>query len=82
MDKMDRDTIRDIDELEYVIFCIENVAARLGKDAKQVYQVLTEKSDILDNYIVPNFDILHTQDKMYIVNDILSVMDEEGVEMI
>ena len=81
MDKMDRDTIRDIDELEYVIFCIENVAARLGKDARQVYQVLTEKSDILDSYIIPNFDILHKQDKMYIVNDILSVMEEEGVEI-
>ena len=39
--------IKTPDELEFAIFCIENVAAKLGVDAGCVYQAFTEKSDIL-----------------------------------
>ncbi len=35
-----------LSELEFAVFCIENVAAKLGVDAKRVYQAFTEKSDI------------------------------------
>lgn len=81
MDKQVRDVIKNSNELEFTIFCIENVAARLGESAEKVYQALAEKTDILDGYIVPNFEILHTQDKEYIVDDILAVMKEEGVKI-
>jgi len=30
-------------ELEFVVFCIENVAAKLGMDAERVYQAFAEK---------------------------------------
>ena len=30
--------IKNSNELEFAIFCIENVAARLGVDAERVYQ--------------------------------------------
>lgn len=73
--------IENANELEFAIFCIENIAANLGKKAEAVYSALTEKSDILNNYIVANYDILHTQDKQYIVDDILAVMEREGVEV-
>ena len=73
--------IHDANEREYIIFCIENTAAELGVSAEVLYHALTEKSDILDRYIIPNYEILHTQDKGYIVDDILSVMQEEGVEV-
>ncbi|MBE6113374.1 MAG: DUF3791 domain-containing protein [Peptococcaceae bacterium] len=73
--------IQNANEMEYIIFCIENVAAKLEIPAETVYAALTEKSDILDRYIIPNYEILHTQDKGYIVDDILSVMQEEGVEV-
>ena len=73
--------IQNANEMEYIIFCIENVAAELELSAERVYVALTEKSDILDRYIIPNYEILHTQDKGYIVDDILSVMQEEGVEV-
>lgn len=73
--------IYNANEMEYIIFCIENVAAELEISAERVYVALTEKSDILDRYIIPNYEILHTQDKGYIVDDILSVMQEEGVEV-
>jgi len=31
-------------ELEFVVFCIENIASRLSTDAKSVYLALTEKA--------------------------------------
>lgn len=68
-------------ELEFVIFCIENLAVALHTDAQSVYRALTEKSDILKSYIVPEYEMLHTQSKEYIVDDILEVMKERGVEV-
>ena len=73
--------IKNSNELEFAIFCIENVAARLGIDAERVYQAFTQKSDILNGYIVPEYEILHTQSLDYIVEDILDVMKERGVEV-
>ena len=66
-------------ELEFAVFCIENVAARLGKPSDEVYRALTGKGDILNQYIVPCYETLHTQGRDYIVNDILEVMQERGV---
>ncbi len=40
-----------------------------------------KKSNILDKYIIPGYEMLHTQSKDYIVEDILDVMKEQGVEL-
>lgn len=66
-------------ELEFAIFCIENIAIFLKKDAQNVYKMLTEESNILYDYIVPEYEMLHTQSKEYIVNDIVGFMKEKGV---
>lgn len=68
-------------ELEFAVFCIENIAACLGAPTEKVYLALTEKSDILSSYIVPEYEVLHTQSKEYIVRDILDVMKERGVHV-
>lgn len=73
--------ITNINELEFAVFCIENIAKRLGADARRVYEALTKKSNILNGYIVPEYEILHTQSKEYIVDDILELMKERGVEV-
>lgn len=73
--------IKNFRELEFAVFCIENVAAKLGVGAKRVYQAFTEKSDILNGYIVPEYEVLHTQSREYIVDDLLAVMKERGVEV-
>ncbi|MBQ9105779.1 MAG: DUF3791 domain-containing protein [Mailhella sp.] len=65
--------------LEFAVFCIENTARRLGVDAVRVYAALAEKSDILHGYIVPEYEMLHTQSKEYIIDDILDLMHEKGV---
>ena len=68
-------------ELEFAIFCIENVASRLNVDAQKVYTALTEQTDILKEYIIPEYDVLHTQSKEYIVDDIIDIMKERGVKL-
>ena len=49
--------IKNSRELEFAVFCIENVAAKLGVDAERVYQAFTEKSNILNGYIVPEYEV-------------------------
>ena len=67
------------EELSFAVFCIENLAARLKMDPTNVYLLLTEKTDILYDYIVPCYESLHTQDREYILDDIEGVMREKGV---
>lgn len=64
---------------EFAIFCIENLAIRLQENATTVYNKLTKQSQILVDYILPNYEILHSQGKEYILDDLMEVMQEEGV---
>ena len=73
--------IKNSRELEFAVFCIENVAANLGVGAERVYRAFTEKGDILHGYIVPEYEILHTQSREYIVDELLDVMNERGIEV-
>lgn len=73
--------VQNFDELEFAVFCVENIAAKLGTDGETVYRALTDENDILHTYIVPCRDILHTQSKDYIVDDILGVMKQAGCRL-
>ena len=55
------DTIKSKRELEFAVFCIENIAAALGKPSGDVYRALSGDGGILRQYIVPSYDVLHTQ---------------------
>ena len=78
---MTDEKIKNSNELEFAVFCIENVAAKLGVNAERVYQAFTEKSDILNGYIVPEYEMLHTQSREYIVDDLFDMMKEKEVEV-
>ena len=65
-------------ELHFAVFCIENVAEHLNLNGTAIYKMLTE-SKILDEYIISNYDVLHTQGKEYIVGDIVDIMQKEGL---
>lgn len=69
--------INNIDELEFAIFCIENTATKLGKNGKDIYQMLSQKDNILNGYIIPAYEILHTQDKDYIINEVVNLIEEK-----
>lgn len=77
MDKM----MCESKELEFAIVCIENIASRLHVDAQKVCVALSEQTNILKDYIIPEYEVLHTQSKDYIVDDIIDVMHERGVKL-
>jgi hypothetical protein len=68
----------DENVLEFTVFCIENTAEALGMSGDVVYGLLN-KSRILDDYIIPAYDVLHTQGKEYLVDDITGLMRKKGL---
>ena len=63
--------------LEFVTFCVGNLADSLGKSASQVYAAL-RSTGVLSDYIVPCYDVLHTFGKEYIVEDLTEVLKKRG----
>jgi hypothetical protein len=63
----------------FAVFCIEALADGLGTTGDNVYRMLTKNSTILDDYIVPCYDALHTQGKDYIVRELKELMQKRGV---
>ncbi|MBR4156376.1 MAG: DUF3791 domain-containing protein [Bacteroidales bacterium] len=68
----------DYKSLKFTIFCVNNVAAYLNKNAKEVYHLMQD-ADIINGYIVPCYEVLHTFSKEYIVEDLVSFMRKKGV---
>jgi hypothetical protein len=66
------------EQLLFAVFCVESVAEELELGGETVYKKLTQDSKILDEYIIPYYDALHTQGKEYIVEDIIGYMRKEG----
>lgn len=69
---MDRNT------LGFVTYCISKLAQVLNLSQKDVYRRL-DTSGILDQYIIPSYDVLHTFGSRYLVDDLTSLMKERGV---
>jgi len=63
----------------FAVFCIESLADELGIPGEKIYELLTEESDILDNYILPYYDALHTQGRSYIVRELKELMQKRGI---
>ena len=64
-------------KLEFIIFCIESLAESLKIDAKKVYKLIKD-TNVLDDYIIPCYEPLHSQSKHYIVEDLTEVLKERG----
>ncbi len=65
----------------FAVFCIEALAEDLKTTGDVIYKLLTDDSDILDNYIFPNYNALHTQGRGWIVNNLRECMEEKGVAL-
>lgn len=72
---------QEFKELEFAVFCIENVAKKLVVDGTAAYDMLAVQTDVLQNYIIPCYDVLHTQGKEYIVNDLIDMLKAKGVSL-
>ena len=62
----------------FVVYMIHACANRWRKMPSDVYKLL-HKSGCIDNYLVPHYDILHTQGTDYIVDDIQDYLRIRGV---
>jgi hypothetical protein len=74
---MEAFSVMNSKELHFTVFCIENIAESLNKNGAEIYKLLKHDSEILDDYIIPNYDTLHTQGKEYIIEDIVEYMREK-----
>jgi len=70
-------SVMDERKLEFIIFCIESLAESLKIDAKKVYKLIKD-TNVLDDYIIPCYEPLHSQSKHYIVEDLTEVLKERG----
>ena len=76
---MDKQTTMTPEQSFFAVFCIEALADDLGISGDKIYTLLTENSDILDDYIVKYYESLHTQGKDYIVRELKELMEKQGV---
>lgn len=67
-------------ELNFSIFILYSLAEKWKKTPSAVYKILNS-TGILDNYIIAGYDILHTQGKEYLVEDITDFVKEKGVNV-
>lgn len=65
------------DQLDFVTYCIGNLSMRLQLPQRTIYLKLKD-SGILDNYIVKGYEVLHTFGKEYLMDDLITYMQEKG----
>lgn len=58
--------------LEFVTFCIGKLSLLLKLPQQEVYRRL-KVSGILDEYIIPSYDVLHTFSSRYLMEDLLNI---------
>ena len=67
-----------IEHLNFITFCVGSLSDALNISASTVYNAL-RSSGVLDDYILPCYDVLHTFSKDYLVNVLTDVLRERGV---
>lgn len=65
------------ENLDFITFCVGSLSDVLGKSASQVYGAL-RSSGVLNDYILPCYDTLHTFSKDYLVEELTEVLKERG----
>lgn len=68
------------DELTFSIFIIHILAKSWNKTSIDVYHILN-KTEILDNYIIKCYDVLHTLGEQYLIQDITEFAREKGADI-
>jgi len=75
---MEKYTDMSADECDFAVFCVDAIAEDLRIPSSEAYMLLAEKSDALDNYILPCYDTFHTQGKPWLVDVIKEYLFQKG----
>lgn len=70
--------IQSKQELEFIIFCVDFVAQKLNQSPDVIYEKL-KSSGLLQDYLIDNYEVLHSLSKEYLVDDIIAIMTEKGL---
>ena len=68
----------DKDSFSYVVYIIHVCVDRWNTTPSKVYEAM-KKSGCLNEYLIPCYDLLHTQSTYYVVHDIAKFLKDRGV---
>lgn len=68
------------EELNFSVYIICALSEAWGKTPMKVYSELTY-TGVLEDYIIANYDVLHTLGKEYLVEDITDLVREKRMQM-
>lgn len=66
------------DSFSFVVYMIHACADQWNTTPAKVYRAI-KKSGCLDEYLVPYYDVLHTQSTDYVVQDIGNYLKDRGI---
>lgn len=66
----------ELSHLDFVTYCIGLLSERLSINQPTIYRML-RYSGLLENYILPGYDFLHTFGKDYLASDLIEAMKEK-----
>lgn len=66
------------ESFSFVIYMIHACADRWGIAPARVYNAM-KKSGCLDRYLIPHYDVLHTQSTEFVVQDISEYLKSRGM---
>ena len=66
------------DVMSYVIYMIHQCARQWNLSPAKVYAKLSE-AGCIQSYLVPHYDVLHTQSSSYVLDDIQVYLQSRGV---
>ena len=66
------------ESLSFVVYMIHRCANQWKMSPSKVYQML-ETTGCIQTYLVPHYDVLHTQSSEYVLEDIQQFLQKRGV---
>ena len=66
-------------EMDFVVYCVENLDNYINEDSVKVFDLLDE-NELIEGYILKFYDILHTQGKDWIVEDLVEQLEKSGCD--
>jgi hypothetical protein len=65
------------DVMEFIVYMIHACSKKWLKSPSIVYQMLSNKNCI-NGYLIPHYEVLHTQSTQYVVEDIEKFIGSNG----
>ncbi len=60
-------------KLAFAAQCVEGTARKLGVPYIEVYERM-RKVDLINKFILPHYDTLHTESKEYLIDDVIECL--------